>query len=96
MRSAKTSSGGAPNTICRKPATAPTCWLGWPSRWANIDEVIALIRGAKDPVEARTGLMERDWPAEDVSSLIALIDDPNHMVVDGRYRLSEAQARANP
>ena len=61
---------------------------------ANIDEVIALIRGAKDPVEARTGLMERDWPAEDVSSLIALIDDPNHMVVDGRYRLSEAQARA--
>ena len=61
---------------------------------ANIDEVIALIRGAKDPVEARTGLMERDWAAEDVSSLIELIDDPNHMVVEGRYRLSEAQARA--
>ena len=61
---------------------------------ANIDEVIALIRGAKDPVEARAGLMERDWAAEDVSSLIDLIDDPNHMVVEGRYRLSEAQARA--
>ena len=61
---------------------------------ANIDEVIALIRGAKDPMEARAGLMERDWAAEDVSSLIELIDDPNHMVVEGRYRLSEAQARA--
>ena len=61
---------------------------------ANIDEVIALIRGAKDPVEARTGLMEREWQAEDVASLIELIDDPNHSVVGGRYRLSEAQARA--
>jgi len=61
---------------------------------ANIDDVIALIRGAKDPVEARIGLMERDWAAEEVSALIELIDDPNHKVVDGRYRLSEAQARA--
>ena len=61
---------------------------------ANIDEVIALIRAAKDPVEARNGLMDRDWAAEEVASLIALIDDPNHMVVEGRYQLSEAQARA--
>ena len=61
---------------------------------ANIDEVIALIRAAKDPVEARTGLMEREWPAEDVVVLIDLIDDPSHMAVDGLYRLSEAQARA--
>jgi len=61
---------------------------------ANIDDVIALIRAAKDPAEARDGLMARDWAAEEVTSLIELIDDPNHMVVDGRYRLSEAQARA--
>tara|TARA_Y100001936_G_C16064625_1_gene666382 strand:- start:666 stop:2345 length:1680 start_codon:yes stop_codon:yes gene_type:complete len=61
---------------------------------ANIDEAIALIRGAKDPVEARTELMNRDWTATDVASLIELIDDPDHVVVDGRYRLSEAQARA--
>ena len=61
---------------------------------ANIDEVIALIRAAKDPVEAREGLMARDWAATEVESLIELIDDPNHTVVDGRYRLSEAQARA--
>ena len=61
---------------------------------ANIDDVIALIRAAKDPVEAREGLMARDWAASEVESLIELIDDPNHAVVDGRYRLSEAQARA--
>jgi DNA gyrase subunit A len=61
---------------------------------ANIDDVIALIRAAKDPVEAREGLMGRDWAATEVESLIELIDDPNHVVVDGRYRLSEAQARA--
>ncbi len=61
---------------------------------ANIDEVIALIRGAPDPNTARAELMGRDWPAQDVASLIELIDDPNHLVVEGRYRLSEAQARA--
>lgn len=61
---------------------------------ANIDEVIALIRGAKDPVEARRGLMEKHWPATEVTALIELIDDPNHSVDNGRYTLSEAQARA--
>ena len=40
--------------------------------------------------------MERDWPAEDVGPLIALIDDPGtwSLSEDGTYRLSEAQARA--
>jgi DNA gyrase subunit A len=61
---------------------------------ANIDAVIELIRTAPDPVTAREQLMERDWPAGDVAPLIELIDDPEHPVVDGSYRLSEAQARA--
>ncbi len=62
---------------------------------ANIDEVIALIRRAPDPATARAQLMERDWPAQDVESLIRLIDDPRHMVrEDGTYKLSEEQARA--
>ena len=61
---------------------------------ANIDEIIALIRAAKDPAEARAGLMERAWPAGDVAPLIALLDEPGHRVEDGVYRLSEAQARA--
>ncbi|MCK7611386.1 DNA gyrase subunit A [Roseibium sp. CAU 1639] len=62
---------------------------------ANIDEVIKLIRSAPDPATARSQLMERNWPAQDVEALIRLIDDPRHMVQeDGTYKLSEEQARA--
>ena len=32
---------------------------------ANIDEVIKLIRAAKDPNAAREALMGREWPASD-------------------------------
>lgn len=60
----------------------------------NIDPVIELIRRAADPATARQELMARDWPAEDVAPFIRLIDDPGHQVVDGKYRLSEVQARA--
>jgi DNA gyrase subunit A len=62
---------------------------------ANIDEVIKLIRAAKDPQTARDQLMTRDWPAKDVKSLVELIDDPRHKVSSkGTYKLSEEQARA--
>ncbi|MBT6096035.1 MAG: DNA topoisomerase 4 subunit A, partial [Rhodospirillaceae bacterium] len=61
---------------------------------ANIDDVIALIRAASDPATARAQLMEREWPAEDVAPMIALLDEPGHAVIDGKYKLSEAQARA--
>ena len=62
---------------------------------ANIDEVIRLIRQAPDPQTAREQLMERRWPAQDVESLILLIDDPRHRInEDMTYNLSEEQARA--
>ena len=62
---------------------------------ANIDEVIRLIRTAPDPNAAREALMGRDWPAQDIAPLIALVDDPRHKINDdGTYRLSETQARA--
>ena len=61
---------------------------------ANIDDVIAVIRHAPDPQDAREQLMARDWPAEDVAPMIALLDEPGRGVVDGKYRLSEEQARA--
>jgi DNA gyrase subunit A len=62
---------------------------------ANIDEVIAMIRRAPDPVVARERLMAKEWPASDVASLILLIAEPGREVAaDGTYRLSEAQARA--
>ncbi|GAB3443242.1 DNA gyrase subunit A [Insolitispirillum peregrinum] len=61
---------------------------------ANLDDVISLIRSAPDPQTAREQLMGRDWPAADMEPLIELIADPEYQVVDSRYRLSEAQARA--
>jgi DNA gyrase subunit A len=61
---------------------------------ANLDPVIQLIRAAPDPTVARTQLMERAWPVADVEPFIRLIDDPERVIVEGTYRLSEAQARA--
>lgn len=61
----------------------------------NIDEVIALVRNAKDPAEARGGLMAKAWPAKDIVPLIELIDDPEYPLgEDGTYQMSEVQARA--
>jgi DNA gyrase subunit A len=62
---------------------------------ANIDDVIALIRGAPDPAAARGALIERAWPAEEVESLVRLLEDPARVLdADGAYRLSDAQAKA--
>jgi DNA gyrase subunit A len=61
---------------------------------ANLDAVIELIRKAKDPEDAREQLMANPWPVGDIAPLIELIDDPEHKVVDGTYKLSEIQAKA--
>ncbi|MDA8229969.1 MAG: DNA gyrase subunit A [Magnetospirillum sp.] len=61
---------------------------------ANIDEVIALIRSAPDAATARERLMAQAWPVGDVEPLIRLIDEPGREIVDGRYALSETQAKA--
>jgi DNA gyrase subunit A len=62
---------------------------------ANIDEVIKLIRAAKDANEAREELMKRDWPARDVATMVTLIDDPRHSVSpEGTTKLSAEQAKA--
>ncbi|WP_368188049.1 DNA gyrase subunit A [Aestuariibius sp. HNIBRBA575] len=62
---------------------------------SNVDEVVATIRASADAAEARTKLMDRRWPAEEIAPFIRLIDDPTHkMNEDGTYYLSETQARA--
>jgi DNA gyrase subunit A len=62
---------------------------------ANIDEMIRLIRAAKDANEAREELMKRDWPAKDVAAMVTLIDDPRHIVSPaGTTKLSAEQAKA--
>jgi len=61
---------------------------------ANLDPIIALIRKAKDPTEAREQLMKTAWKVEGVETIIALIDEPDRKVKDGKYELSNAQAKA--
>jgi DNA gyrase subunit A len=62
---------------------------------ANIDEVIRLIRAAKDANEARDELMKREWPARDMAAMVTLIDDPRHVISpEGTTRLSAEQAKA--
>ncbi len=61
---------------------------------ANIDEVIRLIRASPDAAAARVALMARAWPAEQVISLLALIEDARNVVAeDGTVRLTDEQAR---
>ena len=60
---------------------------------ANIDEVIRLIRASPDAATARVALMERDWPAEDVLPLLALIEDERNVVTGLSVKLTEDQAR---
>src|SRR5271166_3527919 len=62
---------------------------------ANIDEVIRIIRGSPDSATARVELTRRDWPAGDISVLLALIDEPGNVISpEGTVRLTEEQARA--
>jgi DNA gyrase subunit A len=68
--------------------------VGLATAVANIDEVIRIIRASPDAVAARVELMARDWPAEDVAPLLALIDDVgNEIKADNTMRMTDAQAR---
>ena len=78
----------------RKARARAQVLVGMAIAVANIDEVIERIRKSKDPATAREKLLARDWPASDVKSLIDLIDEPGRGVIDGKYRLSEDQAKA--
>jgi DNA gyrase subunit A len=60
----------------------------------NVDEVVAMIRRAKDPQTAKEQLMAKAWPVKDVGPYIELIGEPGRKVVDGAYNLSEEQAKA--
>jgi DNA gyrase subunit A len=70
---------------------------------ANIDAVIALIKAAPNPAEARSALLASPWPPGLVTELLeragAISTRPTGLAADfglngGGYRLSEAQAQA--
>jgi DNA gyrase subunit A len=68
--------------------------IGLATAVANIDEVIRIIRASPDSNTARAALMERDWPAENVLPLLALIDDAgNEITAANTMKLTDAQAR---
>ena len=60
----------------------------------NLDPVIALIRQSPDPAAARERLVAETWPVGAVAPLIDLVEAPGPRLADGRYRLTDAQARA--
>jgi DNA gyrase subunit A len=61
---------------------------------ANIDEVIAVIRGSATPDIAREELMRRDWEAADVVALLNLVEDQGNVLIGDKIKFTEAQARA--
>ena len=70
---------------------------------ANIDEVIALIKAAASPAEAKEKLIAQGWPPGQVNDMLARAgadasrpsDLPEGFgLIDGQYKLSEAQAQA--
>ena len=61
---------------------------------ANIDEVIAVIRGSADPVIAKEELMRRDWQAADVIALLNLVEDQGNVLNGDKIKFTEAQAKA--
>ncbi len=70
---------------------------------ANIDRMIELIKNSQNPAEAKKGLLEETWETGLVAALLDRADSdrsrPEELaahfgMVDGRYRLSEAQAQA--
>jgi DNA gyrase subunit A len=70
---------------------------------ANIDEMIALIKAAATPADAKVGLLGKDWNAGLVAALLDRADADRSRPEDlpaefgihgGNYRLSETQAQA--
>ena len=60
----------------------------------EIDEIIALIKSAKDTTEAREELMKRDWDASVVQTMLELIQDRGNRIENGRFYFTDVQARA--
>jgi DNA gyrase subunit A len=70
---------------------------------ANIDEMIALIKASAGPAEAKAGLLARTWRPGVVTSMLeragAAASRPSDVgddfgLIDGEYRLTDAQAQA--
>lgn len=70
---------------------------------SNVDEIIALIKAAATPIEAKQGLLERAWRSNVVEEMLARAEadasrladlSPQFGLGDNGYLLSEIQAQA--
>ncbi|MDH3577969.1 MAG: DNA gyrase subunit A [Gammaproteobacteria bacterium] len=70
---------------------------------ANIDDVIALIKGSASPADAKVGLMAQAWAPGEVTGMLERAGDtdtrPDGLdvgsgLIDGEYHLSAVQAQA--
>jgi DNA gyrase subunit A len=63
----------------------------------NLDEVVAIIRGASNPAAARAALVAREWPIGEIAPYIRLveaIEEGEEDLSGSTYRLSELQVKA--
>ncbi len=70
---------------------------------SNVDEIIALIKAAPTPADAKRGLMERSWHSSLVEDMLSRVSDASRpdgllpqfgLVGKGSYFFSDAQAQA--
>jgi len=63
---------------------------------SNLDEVVAMIRGAANPAQARARLLAKEWPIGDIAQYIKLVEaiEVSADEAGGTYRLSERQVKA--
>jgi DNA gyrase subunit A len=63
---------------------------------SNLDEVVAMIRSAANPAEARARLLAKQWPIGDIAQYIRLVEaiEPNAEESGGTYKLLERQVKA--
>lgn len=83
------------NYLLRKAREKAHIYCGLGVAIENIDKVIAIIRGAKNPSEAKEQLITTPWNVGQIAPYIALLNEDNQISLDqNTYNLSEAQAKA--
>ncbi|HSG34165.1 MAG TPA: DNA gyrase C-terminal beta-propeller domain-containing protein, partial [Sphingomonadaceae bacterium] len=63
---------------------------------SHLDEVVAMIRNAANPADARAKLLAREWATAEIAPYLALVEavEPKLGASKGNYRLSETQVKA--
>lgn len=60
----------------------------------NLDEVVAIIRGAATPAAARAALQARAWPIATILPYLLLVDDVAEGTAGATYHLTDTQVAA--